>query len=214
MNKLLVSDIIDLKNGEYEINSQTPNLKINIKGEVSVYLINYDLNNLEISMQDNAILKIYLFNQNVKQDLNVTINQDNLSKVYFNASIKNNVNNKLVINNKILGNDNESVLNIRSVSDKDLSQIIINVLVDKNTSHNIAIEDIKGINNGGFVHIEPNIECLSNDVSANHLTTISNVNQDELDYLMSKGITYEMAHKILLNGFIYSNMDEYIKEMR
>ena len=214
MNKLLVSDIIDLKNGEYEINSKTPNLKINIKGEVSVYLINYDLNNLEISMQDNAILKIYLFNQNVKQDLNVTINQDNLSKVYFNASIKNNVNNKLVINNNLRGNDNESVLNIRSVSDKDLSQIIINVLVAQDTSHNIAIEDIKGINNGGFVYIEPNIECLSNDVSANHLTTISNVNKDELDYLMSKGITYEMAHKILLNGFIYSNMDEYIKEMR
>ena len=214
MNKLLVSDIIDLKNGEYEINSKTPNLKINIKGEVSVYLINYDLNNLEISMQDKSILKIYLFNQNVKKDLNVIINQDNLSKVYFNASIKNNVNNKLVINNNILGNDNESVLNIRSISDKDLSQIIINVLVDKDTSHNIAIEDIKGINNGGFVHIEPNIECLSNDVSANHLTTISNVNKNELDYLMSKGITYEMAHKILLNGFIYSNMDEYIKEMR
>ena len=214
MNKLLVSDIIDLKNGEYEINSKTPNLNINIKGEVSVYLINYDLNNLEISMQDKAILKIYLFNQNVKKDLNVLINQKNLSKVYFNASVKNNVNNKLVINNKILGNDNESVLNIRSVSDKDLSQIIINVLVDKNTSHNIAIEDIKGINNGGFVHIEPNIECLSNDVSANHLTTISNVSKEELDYLMSKGITYEMAHKILLNGFIYSNMDEYIKEMR
>ncbi len=214
MNKLLVSDIIDLKNGEYEINSKTPNLKINIKGEVSVYLINYDLNNLEISMQDKAILKIYLFNQDVKKDLNVTINQDNLSKVYFNASVKNNVNNKLVINNKILGNDNESVLNIRSVSDKDLSQIIINVLIDKDTSHNIAIEDIKGINNGGFVHIEPNIECLSNDVSANHLTTISNVSKDELDYLMSKGITYEMAHKILLNGFIYSNMDKYIKEMR
>ncbi len=214
MNKLLVSDIIDLKNGEYEISSQTPNLKINIKGEVSVYLINYDLNNLEISMQDKSILKIYLFNQNVKKDLNVIINQDNLSKVYFNASIKNNVNNKLVINNNILGNNNESVLNIRSISDKDLSQIIINVLVDKDTSHNIAIEDIKGINNGGFVHIEPNIECLSNDVSANHLTTISNVNKNELDYLMSKGITYEMAHKILLNGFIYSNMDEYIKEMR
>ena len=37
MNKLLVSDIIDLKNGEYEINSKTPNLNINIKGEVSVY---------------------------------------------------------------------------------------------------------------------------------------------------------------------------------
>lgn len=214
MNKLLVSDIIDLKNNKYVLNCDNKDLTINVSGNVVVYLENEALNNLNINLEDESILKIYLLSDDIKEDLVVNINQVNNSKIFYNASFINNNDNNLVINNFLKGNQNESYINIRNISNNGLSKIIINVEIDKNTSDNIALEDLKGINNGGFVHIEPNIVCLSNEVTANHLTTIGGVNKDERNYLMSKGISSEKATKILLKGFIYSNMDEYIKENR
>ena len=214
MNKLLVSDIIDLKKGKYILEVKSQELIINSKEISNIYLINQNLNKLTINMLENGILNIYLFNEKINQNLKVIINQDNNSKIYYNASYLNDCDNKLEIDNQIKGNDNESHLNIRNISNNGLSKIIINVKVEKETSNNIAIEDLKGINNGGFVHIEPNIICLSNEVEANHLTTIGSLNNEWLNYLRSKGISLNKAKEMLLKGFIFSNMDEFIKENR
>jgi len=209
MNKLLVSDIIDLNSGSYNLVCKENNLKINIIGEVNIYLFNEILNEINIDINENGILNLYKFNNKKENNLIVNINQNNNSKLNYNEAFINELDNKLIINNYIKGNDNESKINIRNISDDNNSEIIINVEVDKNTVNNIALEDLKGINNGGFIHIEPNIVCLSNDVVANHLTTIGSLDKNSLEYLMSKGISEDNAKKILLKGFIYSNMDEY-----
>jgi len=211
MNKLLVSDSIDLSNDEILINCQTEKLDINVQGSVTIYLINETINTLNINLDDNSILNLYKFNNKKQNNLVVNINQINNSKLYYNESIINELDNKLIINNYIKGNNNESNINIRNISNKENSQIIINVEIDKNTINNIALEDLRGINNGGYIHIEPNIVCLSNEVEANHLTTIGSLDNNSLEYLMSKGISLDNAKKILLKGFIYGNMNEYIK---
>jgi len=211
MNKLLVSDIINLDNGEYILNCQNEDISIKINGEVKLYLYNEKIDKLNIDLKDNSTLKIYIFNDD-KANLEVNINQNNNSKIYYNESFINELNNKLIINNSIVGNNNESYINIRNICNKNKSEIIINVEIKENTINNIALEDLKGINNGGMVHIEPNIICLSNEVVANHLTTIGGVDKNSLNYLMSKGINEEKSKKILLKGFIYSNMDENFKK--
>lgn len=211
MNKLLVSDIINLDNGEYILNCQNEDISIKINGEVKLYLYNEKIDKLNIDLKDNSTLKIYIFNDN-KANLEVNINQNNNSKIYYNEAFINELNNKLIINNSIVGNNNESYINIRNICNKNKSEIIINVEIKENTINNIALEDLKGINNGGMVHIEPNIICLSNEVIANHLTTIGGVDKNSLNYLMSKGINEEKSKKILLKGFIYSNMDENFKK--
>ena len=211
MNKLLVSDIINLDNGEYILNCQNDDINIKINGEVKLYLYNEKTAKLNIDLKDNSTLKIYIFNDN-KANLEVNINQNNNSKIYYNEAFINELNNKLIINNSIVGNNNESYINIRNICNKNKSEIIINVEIKENTINNIALEDLKGINNGGMVHIEPNIICLSNEVVANHLTTIGGVDKNSLNYLMSKGINEEKSKKILLKGFIYSNMDENFKK--
>ena len=213
MNKLLVSDIIDLENGEYTLKVNSKDLVVNIKSNVTIYLINENLNKLDIIMQDNSNLKIYIFNKIWHNNLDVNIKQVNNSKINFNMSYTNDSNSNIIINNYLDGNNNESIINTRCVSDKGNSKIIINVNVAKDTINNIAIEDIKGINNGGFVHIEPNIIVLSNEVEANHLTTIGSLDKEAINYLLSKGISNKDAKDLLLNGFIYSNMDNYIKSL-
>ena len=212
MNKILVSDIINLCDDIYMLNCKTKKIVLNIDGEVTVYLKNEILNELTINLQDNSILNLYKFNNRRESNLEVNIYQNNDSKLNYNESIVNEVDNTLIINNYINGNNNESKINVRNISDNGLSKVIINVKVEKDTKNNIALEDLKGINNGGLIHIEPNIDCLSEDVSANHLTTIGCLNKDSLNYLMSKGISLTVAKVILKKAFIYSNMNNYFKE--
>ena len=213
MNKLLVSDIIKLESGTYFLQFIKKDIIVEINGDVVIYLINEIFNKLTIRMQENSKLSVYNF-KNVVNNKNwqVFLEQSNNSVIYYNEANITNRENNLIINNDIKGNNNESYINIRNISNKELNKIIINVFIDKNTKNNIALEDLKGINNGGFIHIEPNIEALSNEVVANHLTTIGSLDQNTIDYLMSKGIDESVAKDILLKGFIFSNMDNTIKE--
>lgn len=213
MNKLLVSDIIKLNSGSYILSCQYNSLEIIIDGIVTIYLINENLNNIKIKLEDNSELKVYKFNKLSQNNTVIDIIQNNNSKIYYNEAYLNENNNNLTINNYLKGNNNESNINVRNISNNGESKIIINVMVDKNTINNIAIEDLKGINNGGNIHIEPNIICDSNEVIANHLTTIGNIDKDSLNYLMSKGLSERLAEYLILQGFIYSNMDEYIKDL-
>ena len=213
MNKLLVSDSVILNSGEYNIKFDTKYSKININGEVILNIDNEIINKLDIILNDNSSLELYKYND-CNSELIVNIYQVNNSKLEYNESIVNDFQNKLIINNYIKGDNNYSNICIRNVCNKLDSEILINVNVDKNTINNVALEDLKGINNGGFIHIEPNIICNSNEVSANHLTTIGRIDIDSINYLLGKGININNAKDILLKGFIFSNMNDYIKDIR
>ena len=213
MNKILVSDIIELCNNEYVVNVKSNDVIFNIEGNVKVYLIDELINNLDINLKDNSKLDIYVCNKNVNNNLVINIKQNNNSEINLNLSIISNAKREIIVNNNIYGNNNKSMISSRIISNKELIKNIINVYVEKDTIDNIALEDLKGINAGGNVQIEPNITSLSNEMEANHLTTIGSIPLDSLLYLMSKGIDKTRAEKILLKGFIYSNMDNFIKEM-
>ena len=84
MNKLLVSDIIDLSNGVYDLTCQNKELEINILGDVTIYLINTSLELLKINLNKESNLTVYHLNfQNLK-DLKVDVYQNNDSKIIFN----------------------------------------------------------------------------------------------------------------------------------
>ncbi len=56
------------------------------------------------------------------------------------------------------------------------------------------------------------MQINSLDVSANHKVTISNVKDDELFYLESKGVNKEDATKLLKEGFILGILPSDMKE--
>ena len=211
MNKLLVSDNIKINDGSYELDIKSNIVNITVDGNVILYLINQLLDKLSIELIDNSKLIIYKFNKYNENNIEININQNNSTILIYNEAIINKEDNKVIINNNIKGNNNKSEINIRNISDNNNSDIIINVNISKNTMNNIALEDLKGINNGGFIHIEPNIICDSNEVEANHLTTIGSIDEELISYMNSKGINSNNAKELILKGFIYSKMDEYIK---
>lgn len=48
----------------------------------------------------------------------------------------------------------------------------------------------------------PQLEILPNDVKCSHAATVSNLNKDQLYFLMSRGISKSDAKELLIQGFI------------
>ena len=61
--------------------------------------------------------------------------------------------------------------------------------------------------------IKPNLYIDEYDVTANHSAWIGNFNEKELFYLMSRGINENDATKLLIKGFLTSNLDLEEKEL-
>lgn len=213
MNKLLVSGIINLNSGSYILDFSNEDAIININGNVNIYVINNDLKKLVINIEDDSKLNIYKYDKALKNNIDIIINENNNTMVNFNNTFINENDVLVTISNYINGNNNESNINVRNVSTKGNSKVVVEVYIKEKTINNTALENLKGLVNGGFIHIEPNIMCSSNEVVANHLTTISTFNQSDLDYLMSKRLSIESSKELLLKGFIYSNMDECMKSL-
>lgn len=213
MNKLLVSGIINLDSGSYILEFNNEDVIINVNGDVNVYIVNEDIKKIIFNLEDGSKLNIYKYDNVLKNNIDIIINENNNTSVNLNNTYINESNVEVKIINYINGNNNHSNINIRNVSNKDNSNLIVDVYIKENTINNTALEDLKGLVNGGFIHIEPNIMCSSNEVVANHLTTIGTFNNTELEYLMSKGLSIDSSKELLLKGFIYSNMDEFMKSL-
>jgi len=55
----------------------------------------------------------------------------------------------------------------------------------------------------------PNLEILENDVRAGHASTIGKLSEEELFYLMTRGINRSRATRLLTAGFLTSLLDEF-----
>jgi Fe-S cluster assembly protein SufD len=55
----------------------------------------------------------------------------------------------------------------------------------------------------------PNLEIDENDVKAGHAATVGKVNELELFYLMSRGISKEAATNLIVQGFLQSLLNEF-----
>jgi len=64
----------------------------------------------------------------------------------------------------------------------------------------------------GKCEVNPDIEIKTNAVNANHLVAISNIRDNELFYLMSKGISISLANDLIKRSFLIGNIkDEELK---
>ncbi len=48
----------------------------------------------------------------------------------------------------------------------------------------------------------PNLEILANDVKCSHAATISNIPEEQVFYLMSRGLTRKKAEEMIVEGFL------------
>lgn len=60
----------------------------------------------------------------------------------------------------------------------------------------------------------PNLEILENDVKAGHAATVGKIDEIELFYLMSRGISTDEAKKLIVQGFLLSLIKEFPAKMK
>lgn len=53
----------------------------------------------------------------------------------------------------------------------------------------------------------PSLEILENDVKAGHATTVGRINDMELFYLMSRGLSEKTAKQLIVSGFLQEMID-------
>jgi len=59
----------------------------------------------------------------------------------------------------------------------------------------------------------PSLEILENDVSVGHAATVGRISNDEVFYLMSRGLSREAATKLIISGFLQDIIDKLPPEL-
>lgn len=214
MNTIIIDkeNNIDIKDNAINLELNVPEIVINIKGKVLINEIatkQHEELNLTLNIEPNSSLIYNRFINATTSNNKIIINQNNKSEVTFNYSLIANDECKLLFNSNLNGNDNETEIKIKAITE-DKGKCIITGTADtkpKITNNNL-IESIKVLmlNDEESVCI-PNLLVASNDIEVNHACTISSIPEDYMFYLNSKGISNEAATKIIKKGYLLSNLD-------
>lgn len=192
MNKII------LDNQEYELVNGVNNIEIN--GNSSIFIVNLEYD-LTINMCDNSKLDIYCFNlKNVNSKLNII--QNNNTVFNFNHTFKIDGEYLLDIVANINGDNNVNNINIYGISNGDV-RLLVDGIVKSGTKNNILDENIKVLTIDGKCFTKPMMHINVKECIANHNTAISNVREDQVFYLMSKGLTRDDAVKLISDGYLY-----------
>ena len=201
-------DNIVLDNEIVELEFKTLKCNLTIKGSVWINdLNNNNLEELNITLLDGSRLLYNKYTKDIK-NLKINILENNDTTLEFNYSLYQSIKASIILDSKVLGNNNKCSMNVYGVSDKD-GAIVVNATgsVLENIKDNDLLENIRilMLNDSENV-IVPNLLVGSNEVSVNHNATISSLDTNYLYYLNSKGLSYEEAKKLIVKGFLKSKL--------
>lgn len=181
-----------------------------VTGSVKVFIVNKDVKDLKFNMGDSSTLEIINFSE-IASDTKIEINMHNNSTFKYVSNIDVSANYKLNILLNMLGNNSLSDIEISGVVSvvSGNADISVNSFDEVGTIDNTIDESIRILNDGGKVHVEPILRVGSRNVIANHSNSITDVNPDYLFYLKTKGITEEVARKIIIDSYKYGLVSKY-----
>lgn len=172
-------------------------------------VINIINDNCDISyeLKENEMLIINYYN-NMQNNINVDIIQGSNSYLVINMACFINRDSIINVNCKVNGNDNKTVINLRTIGVKNEGVFNVNVNVSNDTINNEIIEDLKGINEDGIITFLPILEMNTCEVNASHFATVGGFDEKIIFYLESKGLDNKTIIKMLKDAFIKSLFDE------
>lgn len=194
MNKIIM-DGDNLKLDNYDT-------EIIVMKDSKLYLLDKseDLN-LKIILEDNTSLDIYDFNTHNKKTI-IEVEQNNNTKFNYYHTFKIDDDYEFTYNANLLGNNNINNITISGVA-IGFAHMFVDGKIKENTKGNELNENIKVLTTKGKAFISPMLHVSALDVIANHNTAISNIREEELFYLMSKGIDEDKAISLIEDGYLY-----------
>ena len=195
------------ENGNYfidYIDSNNINININICDNKCIcFNVKYDL-----GYNSSLIISKFYCNNKCNEVVNINLNERDASIKYNFSSI--NI------------NDNFYKINVYHLDNKTSSNIFNRIVANKDSSNYLDINSY--VNNGikecylnqstkivalddSENRVNPNMFISEEDVTAIHSSTIGNISEEDLFYLMSRGITYSDSVKLIIKGMILSNIN-------
>ena len=221
MNKIVIDTkefnlIID-KNENYSleiINTQVLNIKVltNITSKVTILIPETNINiNLELEANSNLLINQLSIDNNLNLDINLLENS-NLQYIISFLSSNDSLNN-ITINHKESNSHSKVVTNAVNLSKHKL-YLSMNGIIPKTSLNCFLEENSKIINlNNGDSKIIPNLIIDNKEVVANHSAFIGNFQEDEVNYLKSRGLNQETINDLLLKATLLNGMKlEYDKD--
>jgi len=217
---LKIGSDCDLELDFEDVNFSNVIVNIIVEKNKKLNLIDYSnsnklYKNIEIFLEMGAILNTsqFILNSKINHNL-VKLSKGsiyNLHSVYCGKNIKNYILNKAIH----INSNSTSNLLINGVG-KENSKIIndAKVLIE-----NIAVNSISSqkmynliLNPSSQILSEPMLEVKNNDVECSHASSISQINDEILFYLESRGISKQDSIKLIIDSF-YLQVIEFISNL-
>lgn len=207
-----------LNNGSYfidYIDCTDVNISINITDNVCISLFEYcncndiNINNYyNLNKRASLILNKFTANSSTNENINIYLNGEK-SSIKYNFSSVGNGDDRYLINIYHLAMDTSSNVFNRTVAKKGSSNIFdINSYVDNGVRECYLKQETKIVTLGDSNNkINPNMFIGEESTTAVHSSTIGSISEDELFYLMSRGISYKEAVNLIVKGMIISNIN-------
>ena len=207
--------VVTLIDGEYLLEyicDGDYKLEIVINGNVKLTEVSFDkkINVNNRYVVNNGSLKLVKFYNNLEvlEDDNIDLCNEGVMVDYHFANICR-TNEKYTINiNHKVRNTTSKVIN-RSIALKNsVLKFIINSNVNKKAVKSVIDQNTRIVTMGECdALISPNMFIPIEDIEAKHGSVIGSFKDDQVFYLMSKGINYNDTLKLLIKGYILGNLE-------
>lgn len=233
MNKILVSrDKIISKNDKVKIDGNTIKLL-----DSGIYSLEYnDIEDINLCINIDNGIKVTLFESsflgNIRVNNKYIINDGELkvNKFYNNDSVLEEINidlcskgskidyrfSNICKNNEsyLININHNNVSTVSNINNKSIAMdgsklnFVINSIVKREYEKSILDQNTRIVTLGeSDSSISPNMFIDCDDVEARHGSIIGTFKDDMVFYLMSRGIEYNDAIKLLIKGYLFSNID-------
>ena len=187
-------------------------LEFMINGDVKLTEVSFDkeidINNKYIIQ--NGYLKLFKFynNKKVLEKVDIDLCNDGDEVDYHFANIcRQEERYTININHKCKGTKSNIVNRSVALNDSVL-KFIINSNVGKDSVKSVLNQNTRIVTLGECdTSISPNMFIDLDDVEARHGSVVGTFNDDQIFYLMSKGISYNDTLKLLIKGYILGGLE-------
>jgi hypothetical protein len=206
MNKLLIDEQVNtLNNFEGEIKITSKNCLLHLKGvnKITKLTLTKDAT-ITLELHDKSKLSFEDYWSCENQNISIIINSKNETTLVLNLAIETQTDYHLKLKNNLNGSHNKSQIQIRALTERSGSISIESTgYIAPQTQNNEFQEELKGLTlNQQSILFLPNLIVETDDVIASHNATIKCIDDDELFYLQSKGISKEESIDLIKQGFL------------
>ena len=185
-----------------------------------LYVMDYDdKTHYTYNITEDTVIYHYLVDSSSTVDINMVTEGVTLYYYYNTINYKNNSFSIKV--NHLKDNTHSELFNHGVNVGNNKLDFFVEGIVPKESEKCICNQENQIINmSDGKSTICPNLLIDNYDVDSNHSAYIGKFSEDKLFYLMSRGISYDEANRLLLNGFLFicdsidlHKIDLFIKEI-